>query len=83
MTLMEQIKDMFLTELGIPAEEFAPTLAYGAVPEWDSSSHMVIVTALEERFGIMFESDELVELSTVARIEDALRAKGVEGGGMA
>lgn len=77
MTLIDQIKDVFLTELGIPEAEFAPTLAYGAIPEWDSASHMVIVTALEERFGIMFESDELVELSTVARIEDALREKGV------
>ena len=77
MTLIDQIQDVFLIELGIPPEEFSSALAYGAIPEWDSASHMVIVTALEERFGIMFESEELVELSTVARIEDALRAKGV------
>ncbi|WP_372916969.1 acyl carrier protein [Sandarakinorhabdus sp.] len=80
MTLIDQIRDVFLTELGIPPEDFSPGLAYGAVPEWDSASHMVIVTALEERFGIMFESEELVELSTVARIEQALREKGISDG---
>ena len=77
MTLIEQIQAVFLAELGIPAEDFSPALAYGAIPEWDSASHMVIITALEERFEIMFDSDELVELSTVARIEQALREKGV------
>jgi acyl carrier protein len=77
MTLLEQIQAVFLVELGIPADDFSPALAYGAIPEWDSSSHMVIVLALEERFNIMFDPDEVVELSTVGRIEDALRAKGI------
>jgi acyl carrier protein len=77
MALIDQIQAVFSTELGVPAAEFGPTLAYGTVPEWDSSSHMVIVMALEERFDIMFEPDEVVELSTVARIEAALQAKGI------
>jgi acyl carrier protein len=77
MTLIDEIKEVFLTEFGIPADEFSSSLAYGSIPEWDSASHMVIITALEERFDIMFDPDEVVELSTVDQIEAALKAKGV------
>jgi acyl carrier protein len=77
MTLLDQIKEVFKFELGLPEEEFSEDLKYRGAPEWDSASHMVIVLALEERFGVTFESEEVVTMSSVRAIEKALRNKGL------
>jgi acyl carrier protein len=75
--LKADIKDIFVNELGIEPAAFTDDLAYGEVPEWDSASHMVIVLAIEEKFGVEFESDDIVALTSVRAIYDALQGKGV------
>jgi acyl carrier protein len=77
MTLSEQIKDVFMRELAIPVDEFSSDLRYGDAAEWDSTTHMIIVLALEERFTVGFDSEEIPTLTSVQAIEDALRRKGV------
>lgn len=47
------------------------------VKKWDSLGHMTLVAALEERFGLQFEVDEIMEMATVAAILSILAAKGV------
>ena len=37
---------------------------------WDSLTHMELVAAIEEEFGIEFEMKELQELSNVGRLVD-------------
>ena len=78
MSLDGIIAGIFEAELGIPASEVTDDLRYGEAPEWDSSSHMVITLALEEHFGIEFDPDEVVELSSVAAIKRCLRDKGID-----
>jgi acyl carrier protein len=75
--MSEVVRDVFINELGLEPALFHPELAYNSVPEWDSASHMVLVVALEEKLGIEFDSDEIANLTSVARIVEALAAKGV------
>jgi len=46
---------------------------------WDSVGHVALIVELEQRFGVVFNDDEVVDLASVAAIEEALRRKGVEG----
>ena len=39
---------------------------------WDSLTHMELVAAIEEEFGIEFEMKELPELSHVGRLVDVI-----------
>nr|WP_300797666.1 acyl carrier protein [uncultured Acetatifactor sp.] len=39
---------------------------------WDSLTHMELVAAIEEEFGIEFEMKELQELSNVGRLVDVI-----------
>jgi acyl carrier protein len=45
-------------------------LAFGELPEWDSLNHVKLMVALEERLGVEIEPEQIVELSSVAAIED-------------
>lgn len=42
------------------------------IDEWDSLTHMELVAAIEEEFGIEFEMKELQELSNVGRLVDVI-----------
>jgi acyl carrier protein len=47
-------------QLGDKAKKFdAATALFGNIPEFDSMAVVTVVTALEERFGIVVEDDEI------------------------
>ena len=42
------------------------------LPGWTSMAHLELVLALENRFGLMFEAEEIAELASVRAIVSAL-----------
>jgi len=46
------------------------------VEVWDSQTHVALVVALEERFGVMFEPEDVPELTSLDSIEETLRRYG-------
>jgi acyl carrier protein len=48
------------------------------VPGWDSLSHIRVLTAIEDAFGIRFKSNEVMRLKNVGEL-DALVQRKVHG----
>jgi len=46
------------------------------IPSWDSVRHLTLITAIEERFHVTFDADELMEMTSVSAIVEALRSRG-------
>ena len=47
-------------QLGGKAKQFdASTGLFGSIPEFDSMAVVAVITALEERFGIVVEDDDI------------------------
>lgn len=42
------------------------------IPAWDSSTHIVLIFALEDRFGIQFSHGDLESLSNVGDLKAAI-----------
>lgn len=61
-----------------PVDQFGEDTGPSVVPGWDSARHVELVVALEDRFGCMFEPDEVAELTSLRRIEEILRRHGCE-----
>ena len=66
-------------------EIFTNVLETGSISEhdsaetilsWDSVRHLTLITAIEERFDITFDADQLMELTSVSAILEALRKSG-------
>ena len=38
-------------------------LEYQSIQQWDSVGHMVLMSALEEKFDIMLEMDDIIDFS--------------------
>jgi len=40
------------------------TLKYHDVPEWDSVGHMMLITAIEDVFNIMLDTEDIIDFSS-------------------
>jgi acyl carrier protein len=47
------------------------------VKSWDSLRHLNLILALEEKFGVTFEAEEIPELVSVRVIAKALESRNV------
>jgi acyl carrier protein len=56
---------------GISEKDSAETIA-----SWDSVRHLTLITALEERFNVNFDADQMMQLTSVSAIVEALRRLG-------
>lgn len=53
-------------------------LVYNTIPVWDSIGHMAMVAAIEEAFGIMMESDDIINFGSYKKGFEILAKYGVE-----
>lgn len=44
--------------------------------QWDSVAHIEIVLSVEAEYGVRFTPEEMLEVLSVAALEDVLRQKG-------
>lgn len=69
--------ESFAAALNIPVESVTEELAYQGLHEWDSISHMVLISQLEEDFGVSIATDDVIDMSSVAKAMEILGKQGV------
>lgn len=77
LTVQDKLVQAFVEVMRIDAERVSDTLAYGHCDEWDSLAHMALVAELENAFGLMLDTEEIIAMSSVAEIRRILAAHGV------
>lgn len=73
----QRLANVFQKAFGLDPSRFSLTLEPETVPNWDSIGHMNLVMYLEQEFKQRFEVDEIMEMSSPAKILEILAAKGV------
>jgi len=63
-------KEVFEKEIGI-----TPELTASDVANWDSLTHMVLITTLEERFGVKFTLRDLNKMKNVGVLMQIIEKK--------
>lgn len=72
MNNIEKLKDAFAEGLSIPAAAVNESLAYQGIAEWDSMAHMYLITALENKFEIAVETEDILEMTTYGKVCEVL-----------
>ena len=47
-------------------------LEYQSIDNWDSIGHMTLMSAIEEAFGITFETDDIIDFSSFTKCKEIL-----------
>ncbi|MDR1183065.1 MAG: acyl carrier protein [Bacteroidales bacterium] len=66
MTNQEKYDQCFIDSFNAHEDQLKG-LEYQSSPLWDSMGHMQLISALEEQFDIMMETDDIVDLSSYKR----------------
>jgi acyl carrier protein len=72
-----ELRRAFAVGLNLSEEDVRDELTYAVSPGWDSLAHMTLVASLEEAFGIVFEPDDVIEMSSYSRVRALLAKRGV------
>ena len=71
-------KSCFSESLSISNEKINKNLKYNDIQEWDSIGHMTLVSALEEKFKITFETDDVIDFSSFSKGIEILKKYKIE-----
>lgn len=71
MTNLEKYTKVFMDTFDVSEIE-AEKLEYQGIETWDSVGHMSLISALEEEFDIMMDTDDIIEFSTFEKGKEIL-----------
>lgn len=77
MTVFTRLKTVFAQALALPTEVEPEALEYDGSGNWDSVGHMRLVAALENEFGVLLETEQILDLSSFAKGLQILKSHGV------
>ena len=71
-TVKAKLFDVVATALELPADAVTDDLSSDSCMTWDSLRHLRLVLAVEDAFAVSFGEDEIISLTSVPAILDAL-----------
>lgn len=74
---MKDLNALFAERFQIAAADVTDSLSPKDVPEWDSMNFLLFIVDVEERYGISFSMDEVLNSQTLGDIRKALQSKSV------
>lgn len=75
---MEKIKEIFYNVLGIDKKLVNDNLSYQEYEKWDSLKHLQLVSAMEKKFDIELDTDDIIAMENVGKIREILKKYGVQ-----
>lgn len=79
MTNLEKYNKAFMETLEISEDQLSG-LKYQGIEAWDSVGHMALVSAIEDAFDIMMDTDDIIDFSSYEKGKEILAKEnyGVE-----
>lgn len=68
----EKLKETFAESLGIEIQDVSDKLVYQGITEWDSISHMILISSLEDAFDVSIETTDVIDLSSFQKAKEIL-----------
>lgn len=63
----QKLTQAFVNALGIDEPSVKDELTYNTIEQWDSTAHMVLIAELENTFDVMLDTDDIIDMSSVAQ----------------
>ena len=66
--LAVQVREVLADTFGVPASAIHAGYSPEDTPLWDSLHHFTLVAALEDRFGVIYSSEEIPAMTSLPAI---------------
>lgn len=72
MQTTQRLTEAFAAGLSISVNEVTDELHYQSIPEWDSVSHLFLISELEKTFNISIETEDILSMTSVLETKKIL-----------
>lgn len=76
--LRDQVRAVMAAVFSVPVDAIAEDASPETIASWESVTHMNLVLALEEEFGVQFTDEQLVQMQSLPAILQQLKEAGVD-----
>lgn len=76
-TVPLSLRNLLADTFGVTSDEVTPEMSSANLEGWDSFAHLQAMLAIEGEYGVQFDPQRIPELTSVAKIQQALEQKGV------
>jgi acyl carrier protein len=73
--LLDHVRTLAADVLGVSRSEISASSTPQQLDNWDSISHVSLVVAIEEQFGVAFAPEEITDMESIGRIAEMLSQK--------
>jgi acyl carrier protein len=67
-----RVREVVAQVMDLPAEDVGPGLSASTSTAWTSLNHLMLISQLENEFGVVFSSQEIKELTSYSAILETL-----------
>jgi len=78
MNNQDKLIGAFSNALMVDKNMIVDDLKYQSIPEWDSISHMILITEIEDVFDVSIKTDDVIDMSSVSKAKEILTKYGTE-----
>ncbi len=76
MTGVTELEHCFVESFALMAGTDPRSLKFQSIPEWDSLGHTQLIAAIESRFDVMLETQEVLDMSSFEKAVEILNRHG-------
>jgi acyl carrier protein len=77
MSQIDRLRGVFRSSLELDDGYDVDGLTYRGIESWDSLAHMSLVAAIEDEFGVMIDTDDVIDMSSFDKAREILTKQGV------
>lgn len=66
--IADRLKSVFMKTFSLTAEQLPDRLEQEFIEQWDSLGHLQLIMAIEQEFGLRFNSEKIPKLTSLAKI---------------
>lgn len=66
--MLEQVRNLASDIFGIPAAKITAESSPETIESWDSVQHLNLVLALEEKFGVQLEPEDIEQMKNIGAV---------------
>ena len=78
MSNLEKYNKVFCDALNVTENALNDSFTFKLVPQWDSVSHLSLITELEDEFDILFEPTDILHFGSYENGKSILKKYGVD-----
>ncbi len=78
MSNLEKYKQVFYEQFSLENGFDTEKIKMNSIVDWDSIGHMLLISALEDAFDIMFEAEDILALTSYSQGIEILKKYEVE-----